>query len=601
MRLHSLVNRGLRRHASRAGPWHRSSVRVLAAIPLFAAALLCGCGTNDAVDDAQRVYRHALDGRVDSVDPARAATVQANHLVVNIFDTLYGYRYLARPHQLKPNLAASMPDVSADGLTYTIRLKRGVYFIDDPAFTAQDGKGREVTADDVVYSMQRQLDPQTNSLGAWLWRDRLDSIEAVDRFTVRIRLPQPFPQLLHTLTQGFAAVVPREAVEFYGPRFGAHPVGSGPFMLESLQPHRAVLVANPNYRREPIDLAEEGYDAALHDGFGLQAIEGRSPPLVDRLEFWFVPEDEVRWGSYNKGDEVQYMRAPGDRLREALVEVEPPQLAPHLAGGHRALLVPAPEVVYHTFNFDFAEVGYSADERRQERNRLLRCALVRTYDWAARDKAFFDETSAIFPGVIPPFLPEYDGEAAQDFARRDVDEAKRLLREGGWNEENLPELVYGFEGTVRQQQIFEQFRAWALEIGYPIEKIKPKVFSGFAEFASALREGSLMMSLKGWSMDYPDAENILQLFYGPNRAPGSNDGNYANDAYDALYESMVTLAPGPERTRIVREMNQLLIDDCAVIAGLARTRLLMWHNTVILYPDRNTVGGYAMKFVALVD
>ncbi|MEO0974731.1 MAG: ABC transporter substrate-binding protein, partial [Pseudomonadota bacterium] len=480
-------------------------------------------------------------------------------------------------------------------------LKQGVRFIDDPAFEASDGRGREVVAQDVVYSIRRQLDPQTNSLGAWLWRDRVKSIEAIGRYTVQIRLVAPFPQLLHTLAQGFSAVMAEEAVAFYGAEIGVHPVGSGPFMLQSLDSQRAILVRNPNYRREPVDLRAEGYRESLHQGLGLEAIEGQTPPFIDRLEVWFVPEAQARWSSLRKEDEVQYALVPSAYMGDIVKSTSPLVLEEEYASRYRAVSAPAPEVIYHTFNFDFDEIGYHIDEQREERNRLLRCALTKAYDWAARDEVYYGGASLIFPGVIPPVVPEYDANASRTPVQRDIDGARALLREGGWDESNLPELVYGYNGTSAQQQFFEQFRAWAAQIGYPMSKIIPKPYGSFADFAGALRASELMMSQKSWSLDYPDAENILQVFYGPNRAPGSNDGNYANDAFDALYEIGATLPPGDRRTAIFREMNQLLIDDCAVVAGLARTQLLMWHDDVIYYPDRNTVGGFSLKYVALAD
>lgn len=582
-------------------PAHPHALALSAIVTAAAGAVLAlsaGCST-DPGDDALRVYRHALDSRADNVDPARAASVYANHLVVNLYDTLYAYRYLARPYALKPNLAAAMPEVTDGGLTYTIRLKQGVYFVDDPAFEVTDGRGREVVAQDVVYSIQRQLDPTTHSLGAWLWRDRIERLEAVDRHTLRIHLTRPFPQLLHTLAQGFAAVMAREAVAYYGDAIGVHAVGSGPFVLESLDAQRAVLTPNPRYRREPVDLQVEGYDEALHGGLGLEAIDGQAPPFVDRLEIWFIPEDPARWRSFTKGDEVHYARAPGDVLNEVLATTEPAVLTAPYADDYRALTVAAPEVVYHSFNFDFEEIGYHPDPRREERNRLLRCALVKAFDWSARDAVFFDGTSAIFPGVLPPAVAEYDPHAPRDSVIQDVEAARALLRQGGWNEDNLPVLEYGFNAVTTQQQFFEQFRAWAVAVGYPSDRIVARPYASFGDFAGALRNGDLMLSLKSWALDYPDAENILQVFYGPNRAPGSNDANYANDRYDALYELSAAMPPGPRRANIIREMNQILIDDCVVIAGLARTQLLMWHRDVIYYPDRNTVGGFSLKYVTL--
>ena len=119
----------------------------------------------------KKVYRHSEDDRPNSLDPIKASTIYSNLLVVNIFDTLYAYKYLERPYQLKPNLAADMPTVSEDGLIYTIKIKPNVRFTDHSAFT--EGKGREVKAQDFVYSIMRSFDPNNGGTGAWLWQGKM--------------------------------------------------------------------------------------------------------------------------------------------------------------------------------------------------------------------------------------------------------------------------------------------------------------------------------------------------------------------------------------------------------------------------------------------
>ena len=115
------------------------------------------------------------DGVPRSLDPAQASSIYAKMLAVNLYDTLYRYQYLARPYQLAPNLAEGMPQLSADGLIYTIRIKPGVRFIDDPAFP--EGKGRTVTAEDFVYSIKRHFDPAMRAQGGWLWQGRIVGLD----------------------------------------------------------------------------------------------------------------------------------------------------------------------------------------------------------------------------------------------------------------------------------------------------------------------------------------------------------------------------------------------------------------------------------------
>jgi len=91
--------------------------------------------------------------------------------VINIYDTLYRYKYLARPYEIVPNLAVAMPEVSEDGLTYTFKIKKGVFYADDAAFPK--GKGREVFAEDFVYSIKRHFDVANRSQGSWLWDGKI--------------------------------------------------------------------------------------------------------------------------------------------------------------------------------------------------------------------------------------------------------------------------------------------------------------------------------------------------------------------------------------------------------------------------------------------
>ena len=126
-------------------------------------------------EDSITVYRHSMDGAPSNLDPARASTIYAKFFAVNLYDTLYRYKYLARPYVLEPNLAQNLPQVSADGLIYTITIKPGVHFIDDPVFP--EGKGRPVSARDFVYSIKRHFDPKTRAQGAWLWQNRIVGLD----------------------------------------------------------------------------------------------------------------------------------------------------------------------------------------------------------------------------------------------------------------------------------------------------------------------------------------------------------------------------------------------------------------------------------------
>jgi ABC-type transport system substrate-binding protein len=581
---------------------------------------LAGCGGDGARDDDSaaglRVYRHSADGSPTSLDPVQAATAYANMVVVNAYDTLYSYRYLARPYELKPSLAAALPEVSADGLVYTIPLRQGVRFIDDAAFAG--GLGREVVAEDVVYSIKRHFDPATRPQGAWLWQGRIRGLEewkaagsdydaevsglrAVDRHTLQITLEQPFPQLVYTLAMGFSAVVPREAVERYGKEFSLRPVGSGPFRVVAYDTARIVMEPNPGYRWEPVDIYAEGYDPDAQGFAGLEAIHGQQPPFVDRLIIDFIQDSAARWNSFTKGNEIQFSGLPVELVDTLLAARDPVRLIPEYAARYQVASGLESGFVYQNFNMDFPEFGYNPDPMRERRNHALRCAIVKAFDWERRNESFYFDMGVVFPGIIPPAVPEFDPDLSRTSVTRDVPGARRLLAENGWTAENLPELLYATTGGVRGRQFYEQLRAWLKEIGYPPKKVVLKQYATFGDLNQAVRESELPWIAMGWGLDYPDAENTLQLFYGPNRTPGSNSANYANPAYDALFEQAAVMQPSPERTAIYRRMNQMLIDDCVTVSGLSRQRIYVWHRDVIAWPEADILGGFFLPYVALAD
>jgi oligopeptide transport system substrate-binding protein len=589
----------------------------------IATACLCvvaGCGgpaeNSSAQRAADKVFHYSLGSAPNSLDPVRASTLYANQLVENIFDTLYRYKFLKRPFELTPSLAAAMPTVSADGLIYTIPLQRGMYFADSAVFP--EGVGREIVASDVIYSLLRHFDPVSRSAGAWLWQGRIVGLDewkaagsdylqpvaglhAIDDYTIEIQLIRPYPQLVYTLAMGFSSVVPFEAIEWFGREFSVNPVGSGPYRLANFNSSKAILVPNENFRRESVDLTFEGYDPAMQGGYGLEVIDGRTPPFIDRLEISFVKESSAVWSSFNKGSEIQYASLPNEQVERVLKSKIPVLLKDDYAQKYHMRSTLEAGFVYSAFNMDFPEIGYNEDPQRNRRNKALRCAMISGTDWQARNDSWYSGLGIIFPGIIPPMVPEYDPELSHESVSYDPAAARELLIANGWTAENLPELTYGATPGPTSRLFYEQFRAWMKRIGYPPDKITLKTYATFGDISKAWGNSELPYVSSAWGLDYPDAENTLQLFYGPNRTPGSNKGNYSNPEYDRMFREAQVMLPSPERTTLYRKMNQLIIDDCAAATGLARVGISMWHKNIVFYPERSFVGGRALWYVDVLD
>src|SRR6476620_10772777 len=259
-----------------------------ALVALFAAIAASAAPPVVAADwaDPAKVLRIAFPTDVTGFDPAATQETYASLVEQKIFDALYVWDYLARPYKFVPSIATGMPEISADGRAWTIRIRPGIYFADDPAFA---GKKRELTAADFVYAWKRIVDPRVRSPNSDLLEHKIVGLDAAvakakssgrfdydaeipglrtgDRYTIKLELVDPDYTFLELLDSAALRAVAREVIEKYGDTSGRamhHPVGTGPYRLKEWTPgRRIVLEANPGYRDERFPPAPPNADTAI--------------------------------------------------------------------------------------------------------------------------------------------------------------------------------------------------------------------------------------------------------------------------------------------------------------------------------------------------
>ena len=523
-------------------------LRLTAAALLF--PLLCAGSAAQAPAPAQeKVLRMFLSTSETGLDPAVASDNASLSLLENLFDPLLRYDYLARPARLVPNTATAMPEVSADGLVYTFRIRPGIHFTPDPAF--KDVK-REMTAQDYVYSIGRLLEPAIKSPWAYMF-EGVAELRALGRHTLRIRLKAPDNNFLFYLATPASGAVAREVIEAYPGQAGNHPVGTGPFMVgEWKRSDRIVLLGNPYstavFRATPGDNPEDKAIAA--------ALEGKRLPRVDRVEVRIAEEFQGRMLGFLNA-EYDYLEQIPESMTEMVVRDG--QLKPELAA--RGIVLsrfPVLQTYYMWMNMNDPVVGGYGKDKVALR-RAISLAYNNAEDIAVLKKGFAIKAESPLPPNVLGYDPDYRSPVPYDpqlanalldrfgYQRRDPDGFRRTP------DDKPLTLTMHSEATVSGRLRDELWRRCLNAIGLRVVFKSDKK----TEIIKASRLGTVQMFESNWIADFPDGDNFYQLLYGPN-AGRANYSRFNLPAYNERYEQARRLTDGPARQKLYFEMNQLI-------------------------------------------
>lgn len=504
------------------------------------------------------VYRVNETGELRSLDPVAINDVTSAHIAENIYDQLL---YFDENLNLTCELAERW-EVSTDGRTYTYYLRRGVYFHDDPCFPG--GKGRELTAEDVAYSLTRCCDARTGTLSADYFRGKVVGAEefynatlvalqtntepkirgvkgfqVLDRYTFRIELIEPFGPFEYYLAMNFTGIHPREAVEYYGKDFFQHPVGTGPFRFVRWEPDReCILARNPKYWKR--------------DSSGNQL------PYLDGIRFSFIKDDKVQFLELLEGNLEECYRIPSEFF--PLVVDEHRRLRPTFA---RFQLLRAPALSTQYYGMLTTSPIFRDRRVRQafcyavDRERILRYVLKGQGGEPAHH------------GLVPPAMPQYPAQAVNGYKFNPA-RARQLLAEAGYPAgQHFPPLDLQLNsGGGRNLLVAEAIQSQLAEV------LGVRIGLRIVEFARHLDDidhGHAPFFRLGWIADYPDPESFLNLFYGKlvpsdSTAPSPlNSTRYVNPRYDALFEQARRTLNRIARNELFAQAEQIAIADAPMV------------------------------------
>ena len=525
--------------------------------------------------DMTKILRGAFRIPETSFDPAAAWDAPSDAIVEHVYDAMLEYEYLARPVRLKANTLERLPEVSADGAVYLCRVRRGIYFAPDPAF---GGKRRELVAADYAYSLKRLLDPALKSPWAWIVEGKLAGgdalqararvsghfdyeavfagIEVVDRYTLRIRLARPDFNFAYVLAMPATAAVAREVVEAYGSDLGAHPVGTGPYRLvEYKRSSRIVLEANTGYRGEVF--AEPASDDPA-DAVIARYLAGKTLPLIGRIEISVIVEEQSLWLAFLDRQLDYLQQLPPSFADQALQDGK---LRPEFAArAIRQEVLVRPNTWWNYFNMEDPVVGgYTPDKI------ALRRAMGMGFNTEEFIRVIFHGRALAAQSPLPPGIAGFDPELRTIAQIYDPASARALLDKFGFKDrdgdgyrelpDGRPLLIERWSPPIlRERQIDELWKKNMDSIGIRMTFRKDQL----PELRKMARAGKIQMRGDGWNADYPDAENFMQLLYGPNIGQG-NDSRFNLPEFNRLFEQAIKLPETPARTKVLDRMTELML------------------------------------------
>jgi oligopeptide transport system substrate-binding protein len=462
------------------------------------------------------MYRRLLTNNPTSLDPALATDVYSGTIIRQLFDGLVQFDAHLNP---LPALAEYW-EASRDGRTWTFSLRQGVAF----------HNGREVTAEDFVYSFTRPLDsPKPGLLTELLSRlkgaddfmqgkaTRVEGLQAVDRYTLRLVLEEPLASSIVLLSLGDASVVPREEVERLGERFGQAPVGTGPFKFVRWEPdHELVLEANPQY------------------------YEGR--PFLDAVIYKLGGKFEEEFAEFLHGG-LEEAIVPSDRTDAVAT-------APQYQA-YQLIRKPTLSLLYLGFNTQVKPF----DDRR------VRQAFNYAVDRQAIVQTITKMGSITATGALPPGMAGHDPD--REGYRYDLGKAKRLLAEAGYpNGAGFPTVqLWSVSKAESAKDELAAYQRYLADLGVRVEV---HVATDWPVYREMLEQGKLSVFRLAWYADIPDPHNFLWPLL--HSTSPTNRTFYRNPEVDRLLDDASRELDDAQRVAMYREVERITIEDAPWIA-----------------------------------
>jgi oligopeptide transport system substrate-binding protein len=514
----------------------KRSIFLIFALALILSLILVGCG--EEAPAAPQVLRTNLAGEPATIDPNRASWSDQRSVIMQCFQGLLAFN---PDLTLKADVAREIPTVenggiSADGKTYTFRLRTNVTWSD----------GKKVTAKDFEYSIKRLLDPDLACEYAGFYFDIVGAeeyfgaadkdeatkaqlrdavgVEAKDDYTLEIRLVRPRPTFLQLMALWCTYPVRQDIIETYGDRWTEPPhyIGNGPFVLtEWVHQDHMTFKANENY-------------------WGTK-------PKLSEIQYKMITDVNAELAAY-RNNELDLCRVPPGSEKSIM---DDPVLSKEIVRYN--------ELVTFAFQFNVSKPPFN--------NKLVRQAIATAID---RESFVYNVRNGVGTPAyswIPPGMPGHDPELGLQY-KFDKTKAKQLLAQAGYSDvSKLPEIKFQYADSAGNRLIAQFLQGQMQDnLGITIT-LEPMESKAFQQLVNAEQH---TWAWFGWGADYPDPDNWLPELFGTDA--GNNHTTYSNPEFDALAEEALSELDNTRRLQLWAQAQEIVIDDCPIVTMFYRER-----------------------------
>jgi ABC-type transport system substrate-binding protein len=422
-------------------------------------------------------------------------------------------------------------NISPDGKIYTFHLRPECRF----------SNGRPVEAEDYIYALERILDPKTSSpgqtyflniVGAREFADgktpHVTGLRAPDKETLVIELLKPEFTFRYVLAMAFASPVPRELVQRYGKDFQYHLVGAGPYRLASWR--RGI---HWSLERNPYYTGPDGY--------------------VDGVDIMIGGDDALMTMMLQRGELDRVAASPA----QALTFKRDPHLRPWL------IAIDTAETDYLFMNVEMKPFD-NPTVRRAINYAINKERLVKLTGGFATPAR----------GIVPPSLP-WSNPTLQPY-KYSPEKARALLREAGYPDGFKIALWFGNDVRVFKP-LAEGIEQDLRQIGIQVE-LRPMIYSAFQDKAETRKQ--IALGVFGWSLDYPDASDFLDVLLNGERITDTDCNNsafYNNPEVNRRLDIAVASMDNDERTRLFREAEDIIMKDAPWVPLVHEQYPVLYH------------------------